>query len=117
LENAAKQYTAKKSSETSPRRASRLKKDRNNQSIKHYFESPESQNHRLQDKIKRKSLTNANENVDQPNERLKTHRETQQLIRADVHKTSIEIFMFSAVEGFRRESRTNTKKVIVNKHR
>jgi hypothetical protein len=65
LENAAKHYAAKKSSETSPGRASRLRKNRNNQNIKHNFESPGSQNHRRQDIIKQKSWTTANETVDQ----------------------------------------------------
>jgi hypothetical protein len=39
LENAVKRYAAKKLSETSPKRASRLEK--------HDFELPESQNYRL----------------------------------------------------------------------
>jgi hypothetical protein len=54
LENAVKRYAAKKLSEMSPKRASRLEK--------HDFES---QNHRRQDIIKRKSLTTANETDNQ----------------------------------------------------
>jgi hypothetical protein len=57
LKNAAKRYASKKASEMSAKTAGQLEK--------HDFESPESQNHRQQDIIKRKSSTTANKTDDQ----------------------------------------------------
>jgi hypothetical protein len=79
--------TAKKSIETSPKKASRLEK--------HDFESPESQPHRQEEIIKRISLTTANETVDQQNKRLKTYRETQQLVRVNVEIFDPDFYVFA----------------------
>jgi hypothetical protein len=82
-----------KPSEMSPKRAGRLEK--------HDFESPEGQNHRRQDMIKRESLTTtANETDDQRNKRLKTHRETQQLVRTNVENFDRDLRMTFLLRQF-----------------
>jgi hypothetical protein len=63
--------------------------------LQNMFLSSQKANYLQQDIIEQKSLTTTNEVDNQRNERLKTHKETQQLVRTNVESFDRDINVFA----------------------